>query len=166
MGLMLPRVVPQARADHLSLQEREAATDPLQSLAFMSSLQKPESVVGLLRSISVSDIAATGRNRRDEQNALLTALGQLIFKDALRKLPICRKELAFKVSPELETAFTDYLWGVQQKRSDISREIQALLDWCLKGSLHYGQFVSELAHRPLMSVRRRRGPAARRSGSA
>jgi hypothetical protein len=100
-----------------ALQEREAATDPLQPLAFMSFLQKPANVVGLLRAISLSDIAATGRNRRDEQNAMLTALGQLIFKDGLRKLLKCRPELKFKVSDDLEKAFVDYLWGLQQKET-------------------------------------------------
>ena len=57
---------------------------------------------------------ATGRNFRDEQNAVLTALGQLIFKDALRKLLTCRSELTFTVSKELEKAFVDYLWEAQQ----------------------------------------------------
>jgi hypothetical protein len=101
-----------------ALQEREAATDHLEPLAFMSFLQKPANVVGLLRALSISDIVATGRNLRDEQNALLTALGQLIFKDGLRKLLLCRPEhLKFTVSPELEETFTDYLWGLQQKQT-------------------------------------------------
>lgn len=100
-----------------ALQEREAATDPLKPLAFMNFLQKPANVVGLLRALSISDIVATGRNLRDEQNALLTALGQLIFKDALRKLLVCRPELKFTVSPELEETFVDYLWSLQQKRT-------------------------------------------------
>jgi hypothetical protein len=97
-----------------ALQEREAATDPLLPLSFMSFLQKPANAIGLLEAISVSDIVATGRNFRDEQNAVLTALGQLIFKDALRKLLTCRSELKFTVSKELEKAFVDYLWDQQQ----------------------------------------------------
>ena len=100
-----------------ALQEREAATDPLLPLSFMSFLQKPANVIGLLRAIAVSDIVATGRNFRDEQNAMLTALGQLIFKDALRKLLTCRTELKFTVSKELEKAFVDHLWELQQKET-------------------------------------------------
>ena len=100
-----------------ALQEREAATDPLLSLSFMNFLQKPANTIGLLQALSLSDIVATGRNYRDEQNALLTALGQLIFKDGLRKLLVCRPELKFTVSPELEASFVDYLWALQQKET-------------------------------------------------
>ena len=100
-----------------ALQEREAATDPLNPLTFMNFLQKPANVVGLLRALSISDIVATGRNLRDEQNALLTALGQLIFKDVLRKLLVCRPELKFTISQELEETFVDYLWSLQQKQT-------------------------------------------------
>jgi hypothetical protein len=99
-----------------ALQEREAATDPLKPLAFMSVLQKPENLTRLLQAVSVSDIVATGRNCRDEQNALLTAFGQLIFKDGLRKLLVCRAaDLKFEVSKDLEKAFEDHLWGLQHK---------------------------------------------------
>jgi hypothetical protein len=100
-----------------ALQEREAATDPLRPLAFMGFLQDPSKVVGLLEALSVSDIVATGRNVRDEQNALLTALGQVIFKDRLRKLLVCRPELKFTVSPNLEKEFTDYLWATQERNT-------------------------------------------------
>jgi hypothetical protein len=100
-----------------ALQEREAATDKLLSLSFMNFLQKPANLIGLLRAISLSDIAATGRNYRDEQNALLTAFGQLIFKDGLRKLLTCRQaDLKFDVS-DLEEPFVDYLWGLQHRET-------------------------------------------------
>ena len=88
--------------------------DDLQPLVFMQRLQDPKFVLPYLESLRESSIRLTGRNNRDEHGSVLSALCRLIFKRQVRQLLQDNQDaLRFEVSTELEKAFTEYLWDIQ-----------------------------------------------------
>ncbi|WP_259782670.1 hypothetical protein [Aestuariispira ectoiniformans] len=64
------------------LEERQAA--PQFALDFLEPVSTRNKMIEYLERLRVSDIAATGRNQRDEFGAVLTCLGQICFKSGLR----------------------------------------------------------------------------------
>jgi hypothetical protein len=100
-----------------ALQDRDLETDGLRRLRFMAPLKDPKRVIDRLYRLQISDIAATGRNHRDELGALQTALSQLIFKDSLRDLLREVPALGWEVSPTLEATYLDYLRQTQHPRT-------------------------------------------------
>ncbi len=107
------KLEPTVDALNLAQQSGGFSTRP-SALAFMQKLQDPDRMVSYLDSLRTSRIAATGRNNRDEFGAVLTALSQLILKPQLRTfLEDNYAALQFKVSRDLETRYTTYLWNLQ-----------------------------------------------------
>jgi hypothetical protein len=100
-----------------ALQDRDLEPASLKRLRFMAHLKDPKRVIDALWRIQISDIAATGRNHRDELGALQTALSQLIFKDALRGLLRDNPILGSDVSPTLESSYLDFLRQAQHPRT-------------------------------------------------
>jgi hypothetical protein len=96
-----------------ALQRDNLDCSKLMPLAFMKDYQDPGYVKQRLDSLRVSIVRDTGVNNRAELGAVMTALSQIIFKKKIRDLLENCSRLAFKVSPQLEQMYTDYLWRMQ-----------------------------------------------------
>ena len=96
-----------------ALQRDDLDCSQLKPLAFMKDYQDPAYVKQRLDCLRVSVVRDTGVNNRAELGAVMTALSQIIFKKKIRDLLENCPRLDFKVSPQLEQMYTDYLWKMQ-----------------------------------------------------
>jgi hypothetical protein len=99
-----------------ALQMSDLEMSKVKRLSFMARLLDPGRTLAYLYRLQISDIAATGRNNRDELGAVQSALSQLIFKDDLRAR-LADPKLGFVVSEELEDVYIDYLEQTQNART-------------------------------------------------
>src|SRR5262249_23575387 len=99
-----------------ALQDDDLPAHP-KRLKFMAALKRPKWVANYLYRLQITDIAANGRNDRDELGAVQTALSQIIFKDEVRDILKDHPSLGFKISDELEIVYLDYLRQTQHPRT-------------------------------------------------
>jgi len=99
-----------------ALQTKSVRQQALKPLLFLKSFNDPQVVLSNLYSLQITDIAATGHNRRDELGSLIASLSQLIFKDEIRSL-LASQDLEFKVTDELEQVYRDFLRQTQHPRT-------------------------------------------------
>src|SRR5262249_17494310 len=98
------------------LQSSSDDESKLKPLAFLSKLSDPKALQDYLWGLQASDIAATGRNNRDELAAVQSAFAQLIFKDELRAL-LELPQLGFPITDAIENAFGDFMQQTQHPRT-------------------------------------------------
>jgi hypothetical protein len=96
-----------------ALQEDQYKHQTLNPLLFMQDLQDIDTVRTTLELLSVSDIAATGWNNRDEYGAWLTALSQLTFKQTVRDVLAVHTELEFDMPESYIEAYRAHLRHLQ-----------------------------------------------------
>lgn len=88
----------------------------LKPLSFISDLTDPLVLQDYLWRLQVSDIAATGKNNRDELGAVQTAFAQLIYKDELRAL-LDPPRPGFWIDDAIENVFGDFMQQTQHPRT-------------------------------------------------
>jgi len=99
-----------------ALQSRAVRQGAIKPLTFLKGFNNPQVLLSNLYSLQITDIAATGHNRRDELGSLIASMSQLIFKDGIRSL-LASRDLEFKVTDRLEEVYRDFLRQTQHPRT-------------------------------------------------